>query len=285
MAASSWKTLSLFGVMLLIALGLQVGSIKTMITLNSPDPPDVADARPTPPPRVEPSPAKPAELVADPPHLATPHSPTVPSPETVSPEAALPAHGAVSPEAASPAHSPSSPEAALSAHGAVSPEAATVPTHNPMVSNIPPPIELSPEPSEPSEPSESPEPAVATTSPEVLAEAASAAATPPAESPASTTVLQEPEWLKSRDANRYTVQLYSGKDVAKLREIAGSMTKGAAPSAYFVTTSRSGPWYSLVVGDYPDFTAAQTVATQIAAQSPTMKPWIRRFSEIQARMR
>ncbi|HAS51983.1 MAG TPA: hypothetical protein DCS21_09690 [Gammaproteobacteria bacterium] len=282
MAASSWKTLSLFGVMLLIALGLQVGSIKTMITLNSPDPPDVADARPTPPARVEPSPAKPAELVADPPHLATPHSPTVPSSEAASPEAALPAHGAVSPEAALPAHGAVSPEAAVPAHGAVSPEAATASAHNPMVSNIPPPIELSPEPSEPSEP---PKPAVATTSPEALAEAASAAATPPTESPASTTVLQEPEWLKSRDANRYTVQLYSGKDMAKLREIAGSMTKGAAPPAYFVTTSRSGPWYSLVVGDYPDFTAAQTVATQIAAQSPTMKPWIRRFSEIQARMR
>ena len=283
MAALSWKSLSLFGVILLIALGLQVGAIKTMITLNAPDLPAVADARPPPSARAEPSPAKPGDLVADPPHLATPHAPTVPvhgapSPEaaapheTPSPEAALPAHGAPSPEASAP-HKTPSPEAALPAHGAPSPEAAAAPAHNPMASHIPPPIELDPKP------------ATVATSPEATAEAAPVTVTPPTESPASTTVLQEPEWLKSRDANRYTVQLYSGKDMAKLREVAGSVAKGAAPPAYFVTTSRSGPWYSLVVGDYPDFSTAQTVATQIAAESSTMKPWIRRFSEIQARMR
>ena len=297
MATSSWKTPSLLGAILLIALGLQVGSIKTMITLNSPDKPAITDADPTrveEPPHLATPPATPAHSAPSPesatlpahsapnPESATLPAHSAPNPEagpsahsTPSPEAAAATHRTPSPEAAAATHKTPSPEAALPAHSAPSPEAAAMPAHSSMVSNIPPPIELDPEP---------PQPAAAVTSPEATAEAASAEVTPPAESPASTTALQEPQWLKSRDPNRYTVQLYSGKDMAKLREIAGSVA-GAAPPAYFVTTSRSGPWYSLVVGDYPDFTAAQAVATQIAAESSTMKPWIRRFSEIQARMR
>lgn len=261
MAALSWKSLSLPGVILLVALGLQAGAIKIMTSLNQPDEPAIADARPT---RAESPPANPADLIADPSHLASP--------------AAEPAHSGPSPEVHSPEAQPG-PETAHSSKPPPSPEAQIPPAtpHNPMVSNIPPPIELDPEPLA-AEPASSPEAA-----PLASAEANVATATPLAEPAASTTLL-EPDWLKGRDPKRYTVQLYSGKDMAKLREIAGSMT-GAAPPAYFVTTSRSGPWYSLVVGDYPDFTAAQTVATQIAAQASTLKPWIRRFSEIQAKMR
>lgn len=263
MAALSWKSLSLLGAILLIALGLQAGAIKIMVNLNEPDKPALTDTRQTPAPSSHaesPPPVKPTDIIADPPHLASP--PTVPEP----------VHGSASPEA----HQ-SSPEAPHGSKPSSSPEAQTLPAaaHNPMVSNIPPPIELDAE-------SPTQEPATAT-SPTVSVEADLAPATPLAEPAASTTLL-EPDWLKGRDSKRYTVQLYSGKDMAKLREIAGSVT-GAAPPAYFVTTSRSGPWYSLVVGDYPDFTAAQTVATQIATQSSTLKPWIRRFSEIQAKMR
>ena len=109
---------------------------------------------------------------------------------------------------------------------------------------------------------------------------------PPIEPEASTSTLLEPDWLEARNPNHYTVQLYSGKDLDRLREIAASESiTTIEPKAYFMTPSRSGPWYSLVVGDYPDFNAAQNTATKIAAQSGSIKPWIRRFSEIQARMR
>lgn len=278
--AASWKPLLLPGVILLVALSLQAGAIKIMISRNMPDP-ATSEHRPTPAPspHAESPPAKPANLTADPPHLAKPgetpgsaHSSPEASPETPhSPEAHSPkVH---SPEAQSPeAHS----SKALSPEVQRSPEAQIIsaPPHNPMVSNIPPPIELDPEP-----------PSVEPKNPTLAsAEANLATATPLVEPTASAGALLEPDWLKGRDSKRYTVQLYSGKDMAKLREIAGSVA-GAAPPAYFVTTSRSGPWYSLVIGDYPDFTAAQTVATQIAAQSPALKPWIRRFSEIQAKMR
>jgi septal ring-binding cell division protein DamX len=284
MAALSWKSLSLLGAILLIALGLQAGAIKIMVNLHQPDEPVLADApqKPAPSTRAEsPPPVKPTEIIADPPHLASPTATPEPAHGSPNAEAHSPEVPLPSPEAHGSKPSPS-PEAQLSpkAHDSKLPpssEAQTLPAaaHNPMASNIPPPIELDPEPA-----AEEPAPA---TPHAASAEANLATATPLAEPAASTTLL-EPNWLKGRDSKRYTVQLYSGKDMAQLRQIAGSVT-GAAPSAYFVTTSRSGPWYSLVVGDYPDFTAAQTVATQIAAQSSTLKPWIRRFSEIQAKMR
>ena len=146
-----------------------------------------------------------------------------------------------------------------------------------MTSNIPPPIQLDQEPA----PLELPPipPAVEAVSP-------LEAALPAAEEAVvtATNELLEPDWLKGRDPKRYTVQLYSGKDMNKLREIAKASTD-VAPPAYFTTTSRSGPWYSLVIGDFPDFNSAQAAATKLATQSGATKPWIRRFSEIQGKMR
>ncbi len=268
MAALSWKSLSLFGAILVIALGLQAGAIKLMVGLpHEADQPARSDAHSTPAPGPEAPPVKPAEVIADPPPLTSPSAESASNPEAqpLSPEA----HSAPAP--ASIEAQPSIEARGGGAKPPPSPETQTLPAppHNPMISNIPPPIELEPEPAPPQPAS---------------AEANLAAVTPPATPTAAPGALLEPDWLKGRDPKRYTVQLYSGKDMAKLREIAGSVA-GAAPSAYFVTASRSGPWYSLVVGDYADFTAAQTVAAQIAAQSSTLKPWIRRFSEIQARMR
>ena len=282
MAALSWKSLSLPGVILLIALGLQAGAIKIMTHPNAQaSEPATAGAHsmPAPAAHTESPPAKPASLITDPPYRASPSETPEPAHSSPSPEASSAAPSR--PEAHSPeAHSPEahSPEA-HSPEVQPSPEAQILPAtpHNPMVSNIPPPIELEPEPVA-AKPAPSPEAAAM-----AAAEAHLSTTTPLIESAASTGALLEPDWVKSRDAKRYTLQLYSGKDMAKLREIAGS-APGAAPPAYFVTTSRSGPWYSLVVGDYPDFNAAQTVATQIAAQS-ALKPWIRRFCEIQAKMR
>lgn len=273
MAALSWKSLSLLGAILLIAIGLQAGAIKIIVNLNQPDEPALADTRQKPAPSNHaelPPPVKSTEIIADPPHLASPTT----THESAHNSPSLEAHSAEAPPPSLKA--PPSPEA----HGSKpppSPETQILPaaTHNPMASNIPPPIELDAEPA-------TQEPAPAT--PHAASAEANLATATPLTEPAASTTLLEPDWLKGRDSKRYTVQLYSGKDMAKLREIAGSVT-GAAPPAYFVTTSRSGPWYSLVVGDYPDFTAAQTVATQIAAQSSTLKPWIRRFSEIQAKMR
>ena len=62
-------------------------------------------------------------------------------------------------------------------------------------------------------------------------------------------------------------------------------TASSESQAYYSTGSRSGPWYSLVAGDYSDYAAAQAAAAKLTADSPALKPWIRRFDEIQAKMR
>ena len=262
MDSLSWKPLALLSGILVVAIGLQAGSINMMINLSQPDEPAAKTASADHAPPVAHS-AKPEVPVTDPPHLASVTHQTEP------------AH---SPEAHAMETSP-----AVESH---SPPVVDAPPMPSMPrSNIPPPIELDPEPSAETH-TEAPHGAPPTAS---LEAATLTSRIPPPIEPESMTPagnLLEPNWLEGRDPDHYTVQLYSGKDLDKLREIAGSdsvTTDG--PKAYFTSPSRSGPWYSLVVGDYPDFAAAQKMATEIAARSGSIKPWIRRFSEIQARMR
>ncbi len=262
MTSLSWKTLSLLGSMLVIAIGLQAGGIKIMMSLNQPSE-LAAKTSNTDHAKSLARPSKPDTSVTDPPHLAGLNS------------------------KAEPEHTPAPAPSAESHSPRPIAEPMPMPVPAPALapaSNIPPPIELEPKAS-----AETPSDAPHETPPAPSVEAATLTSRipPPIElEAASANTLLEPDWLEARDPNHYTVQLYSGKDLDKLREIAVSESiTTVEPKAYFMTPSRSGPWYSLVVGDYPDFNAAQNIATKIAAQSGSIKPWIRRFSEIQARMR
>ncbi|MCB1769249.1 MAG: SPOR domain-containing protein [Candidatus Competibacteraceae bacterium] len=262
MASLSWKPLALFSGVLVIAIGLQAGSINMMINLSQPDEPaaKIASADHAPPAA---HPSKPEVPVTDPPHLANVN------------HQAEPAH---SPEAHAMETSP-----AVESHAPPVVDAPPMPSM--PRSNIPPPIELDPEPHTETH-TEVPHGASSAASLE--AATLTSRIPPPIELESTTPAgnLLEPDWLEGRNPDHYTVQLYSGKDLDRLREIAAADSIAAdGPKAYFTSPSRSGPWYSLVIGDYPDFAAAQKIATEIAARSGSIKPWIRRFSEIQARMR
>lgn len=279
MNTANWKIPSLLGATLLAALGLQAGAIKMMLNSASPpDPPNLATAHPRAAPvkpivpaaaanlerhpaqpanqseeraAIEPMPppttAAPAAVVADPPHLIDPP----PKPEPVRHDAAP--ETSKSPTVAPAAAQPSA-EAALLAS-----EAKAQASNGRPASNSP----AAAAPAAPAAPS-----------PEVSA----------APEPAAEGDLQDPEWLKARDAKHYTVQIYSGKSMDTLKAIAAA-TASAEPQAYYSTGSRSGPWYSLVTGDYSDAASAQAAAAKLTARSPTIKPWIRRFEEIQAKLR
>ena len=276
MATINWKILALLTALLLAALGLQAGSIKIMLNMAHPQasipatPPLATARRPVAPveehPTADLAPTvkepKPTTLVTDPPHLATPvvKSPSAsdsePNPEThaiaSTPPAVTPSAEAALLTPAKPA--PTHPQDSHTATSAATPgrtAAATGPT--------PPTAAASPE-------------------------AGLAAPVPAAVEPTRASALQEPEWLKNRDPKHYTVQLYSGKDMATLKEIAASISAGE-PQAYYSTGSRSGAWHSLVAGDYPDSATAQAAAAKFTTQSPALKPWIRRFEEIQGKLR
>lgn len=282
MNTANWKIPSLLATTLLVALGLQAGAIKLMLNSASPsDPPNpaavnpgAASAKPAVPaaaanagrhpaqpanqseeraaiePMPPPATATPAAMVADPPHLIDPP----PKPEPVRHGAApeTPKSPTVAPAAAQP-----SAEAALLASEAKAQASNGRPASNPPAAAAP----VAPA-------------APAAPSPEVSA----------APEPAAEGDLQDTEWLKARDAKHYTVQIYSGKSMDTLKAIAAA-TASAEPQAYYSTGSRSGPWYSLVTGDYSDAASAQAAAAKLTARSPTIKPWIRRFEEIQAKLR
>lgn len=272
MSAISSKSLIMLGIVLMVALALQAGAIKMLVSLQQPDTLNsarLAAALEAPPSKEAPR-ELPAEPLVEPVSPATPHPGVAQDPEAHSANPEAQALQALATSEAPPATAASS--------AAPEPVPAAAPTaHNPMLSNIPPPIQLDPEPVA-KEPLPLPLPD-STGSP--LATPVIEIAPPPA---AAAGGLLEPDWLKGRDPKRYTVQLYSGKNMDKVREIA-TASAGIAPPAYFVTTSRSGPWYSLVVGDFADFNSAQDAATKLAAQPGATKPWIRRFSEIQSKMR
>ncbi len=278
MANLSWKTLALLTITLLVALGLQAGALKIMVNLSrQTDEPTPVETRAAPgKPRLpattgetgrQPAPAieeriaaapaltgqepNPEALLADPPHLPVP----APKPES--------SPGSPNPEARQlPGAAPSTPVANP-------PPAANPPPVSAEATN-PPPV-ASPTPTAPVAPAVPVAPPVAA-APEV---------NPP---PATASGLQEAAWIKARDPRRYTVQVYSGKNMSALREISVAVAT-ADPQAYFTTTSRSGPWHSLVIGDYADSAAAQAAAAKMTARLPTMKPWVRRFDEVQAKLR
>lgn len=256
---------------LLVALGLQTGAVKILINLDRQ--PDAAApatnrvllAKPISPissatdAEQRPAAVNPSNRTA----AATPAPAPVSESTTAASDPIPPAQTTAHSESS---HSESNPEARL-----VSPATASATALN--------------DPSPDSNP-----PTVATTvSPPAEAPIADEAATvkPTATQttePSSTESLQDATWIKARQPKNYTVQLYSGKDLDKLKEIAAS-NSFSGPQAYFTTGSRSNPWYSLVVGDHPDSASARAAAAAISAQSTQIKPWVRRFDDIQTNLR
>lgn len=246
-----------------------------MINLGrSSEPAIAAETRATPAkpslpaPVLEPGPP-PASLPAE-----QPSASPVPTAREPNPEALLadPPPPASTPKPAAPPQPPN-------------PEARQLPVTAP-----PPTPAVAPNPSLATPSAEAPSPPAASNPALVVAAAPTTSAAPPIapapeENPEPVAnSFKEAAWLKARDPRRYTVQIYSGKDLNKLKEIAAAIGV-TDPVAYFTTTSRSGPWYSLVVGDYADSAAAQAAAAKVTARSPAIKPWVRRFDEVQAKLR
>ncbi len=285
MATLSWKSSTLLGATLLVALGLQAGAVKILLNLNRPpEAATPAEARATPLKSTSP-PLAAAETGRQP--VTDPPPPSEATVATSTPKPTVAASDPPPPTSVT-AHAEPNPEARLT-----SPVAAPSTSHSAPktpVTDPPPPapnpptatasVEAAPRPAagpgaSPTSPTVAPPP-VATPSAEV------ATIKPTEAAPAGG--LRDAAWLKTRDSKNYTVQLYSGKDLDKLKEIAAS-TASTDPQAYFTTGSRTSPWYSLVIGDYPDSASARAVAAAIAARSTQLKPWVRRLDEIQANMR
>ena len=89
------------------------------------------------------------------------------------------------------------------------------------------------------------------------------------------------EWIRSRNPERYTIQVIALSREEKLQEFI-SRHAGWGPFAIYGQTRYEQPLWVLVQGDYPDVEAARQAVQQFPEDMQTRdKLWIRRFKMVQ----
>jgi DamX protein len=100
----------------------------------------------------------------------------------------------------------------------------------------------------------------------------------PGASPAATTA-----WIRSRDPQRYTLQLVGSRELASIERFV--VRHGLQPPyAVFERTLTGAAWYSLVAGDYADRATAVAAQARLPASLRDSDTWPRSFGSIQASM-
>lgn len=88
------------------------------------------------------------------------------------------------------------------------------------------------------------------------------------------------DWLKTRTASNYTLQLVGARDRAAIQKFV--LDYGIAkPHAIFERDLNGEPWYSLVAGDYPNRDAAIAARTRLPKRLERSGVWPRTFESIQ----
>ncbi|MFN2308245.1 MAG: AAA family ATPase [Gammaproteobacteria bacterium] len=238
---------------------------------------------PAAPPRAE------RELhLRPPPPEPVAETPTVPEPAAELPprreDTAAETETAVPPAAESPAPpSPAPAETALPEALAATPaedpaETASVPAPEPSA----PETALSapePEPSAPETALSAPETAsVPAAKPAPSAPLPTTAPAPQAPAVAADAPRRE-DWLRSRPAGHFTLQLLGVRSEAALHAYLAEHSP-PGPVAYFRTVFKGGDWYVLVQGDYPSRAAARAAVATLPTALRAGKPWPRSFASI-----
>jgi hypothetical protein len=86
-------------------------------------------------------------------------------------------------------------------------------------------------------------------------------------------------WLRSRPANRYTLQLVGARDRASVEKFA-QVHNISQPFAIFVRELNGSDWFSLVAGDYPDRDAAIAARARLPKALSDAGIWPRTFGSI-----
>ena len=93
--------------------------------------------------------------------------------------------------------------------------------------------------------------------------------------------MQREKWIASQNPENFTLQLFGSHDKHNA-DVFIQQHKLSGDVGYFESTRNNKPWYSVVYGSYADQTAAKTAVTQLPASLKKVKPWVRRFDDIQA---
>lgn len=92
---------------------------------------------------------------------------------------------------------------------------------------------------------------------------------------------RQADWIKSQSPNHYTVQLF-GTHEEKNAVAFIQQHKLAGQAKYFASGHRGKTIYSVIYGAYPDKAAAEAATRKLPATLRGIKPWIRRFADVQA---
>jgi len=88
------------------------------------------------------------------------------------------------------------------------------------------------------------------------------------------------DWVKSRPADRYTVQVFANWTAASVARFAREHSLGSAGCAYFETIYDGSPWYALLCGVYDTAAQAQAALDRLPDQVRIMSPWVRSFGDV-----
>lgn len=92
---------------------------------------------------------------------------------------------------------------------------------------------------------------------------------------------QERSWVLSQSPEKFTLQLFGSHELENAKAFIRQHQIGGQ-AKYFVSEHKGKIWYSVIYGVYPDRDAAQSAMKTLPASLKAIKPWVRRFDDIQA---
>jgi len=99
----------------------------------------------------------------------------------------------------------------------------------------------------------------------------------------STTQQARNDWVRSQDPTALTLQLFGSHDLENAEAFI-QQHHLEQQAHYFLTSHNGEDWYSVVYGVYPDQSAAHKAIASLPVSLSRIKPWIRRFGDVQSGM-
>ncbi len=93
--------------------------------------------------------------------------------------------------------------------------------------------------------------------------------------------LNEENWISRQNPAHFTLQLLGSRHKDSLRTFIKRQGLQQEKLAWFARLHNKRLWYTLIQGRYPSRTQAEQAAKTLTKNIPGIKPWIRRFADIQ----